>query len=270
MFSRSIFAVAVLFSWTSANSSVPPKQPTGKWIVHFDDAQCVAERNYGTAEKPIALALKQPPLGDVMQLAIIDDGVARSPTELDGTIQFGSQPPQNVSVLRFAPKKNRKVRILLSNLPSEQFSSARTAGSLRFQTRDFDESFTLVELGSLLDVMNTCVADLREVWNVGGTEKSESAVRDDAKGDLRRLFSSADYPAQALSSGNRGTVKIALLVDEAGKVADCSIIETSGVAVLDSQSCAVVKARARFTPAVGKDGKPAKDSFIQRITWRLR
>ena len=119
-------------------------------------------------------------------------------------------------------------------------------------------------------MMNSCVADLRRVWNVKGSEDSEDAVREDAKGNLRRLFSWEDYPSEALAMGEGGSVRIALLVDEVGKVADCSVMETSGVAVLDAQSCAVVKERARFKPAIGKDGKPAKDAFIQRIRWRLQ
>lgn len=269
MFVWIIFAAAALVSSTPGTTSDFPRQPTGKWIVHFADAQCVAERNYGTAEDPIYVGLKQPPIGDVMQFSIVDNGSAGSPTEFDGTIQFDNQPPQKVSVLRFAPKK-KKVRVLVMNLLPEQFSSARTAGALRFRTRGFDETFALAQLEPLLDIMKTCVADLREVWNVDGSEEGEKAVRDDAKGDLRRMFSSADYPTQAVFSGDGGTVKIALLVDETGKVADCSIVQTSGVAVLDSQSCAVLKERAKFTPAVGKDGKPAKDAFIQRITWKTR
>lgn len=268
MFVRTILA-AVLGVSAPVSSPDPPRQPNGKWIVHFDDAQCVAERNYGTEEDPLYFVLKQPPLGNVMQFSVIDERSGGPATELDGTIQFDRQPPQKVSVLRFAPKK-MKLRVYLMNLPVEQFSPARTARTLRVRIKSFDETFALAQLGALLDVMDTCVADLRKIWNIDGSENGESAVREDARGNLRRLFSADDYPWQAVISGDAGIVKIALLVDEEGKVADCSVMQTSGVAALDAQSCAVVKGRARFTPAVGKDGKPAKDAFIQRITWRVQ
>jgi hypothetical protein len=64
-------------------------------------------------------------------------------------------------------------------------------------------------------------------------------------------------------------VTLALLIDETGKIADCTVIGTSGAASLDTQSCGMLKDRARFKPAIGLDGKPAKGSFIQRITWRV-
>jgi len=269
MIVRAVFAAAALLSSSPSAPSEIQRQPTAKWIVNFDDAQCVAERNYGTEQDPLYFVLKQPPLGDAIQFSIIDKGSAGPAAELDGTLEFEGKAPQKVRILRFAPAK-MKLRVLMMNLPREQFSSARAARSLRLRTQGFDESFALAQLGPLLDVMNNCVVDLRRVWNVNGSEDSEDAVREDAKGNLRRLFSWEDYPSEAVAMGEGGSVRIALLVDEVGKVADCSVVETSGVAVLDAQSCAVMKERARFKPAVGKDGKPAKDSFIQRITWRLQ
>jgi len=269
MFVRAISAVAMFLSSTPGASSGVPRQPTAKWIVNFDDAQCVAERNYGTEEEPLYFVLKQPPLGDVMQFSIIDKRPSGPATELEGTIELEGKPPYKVRVLRFTPVK-MKLRVLMMNLPLDQFTSARTARALRLRTQGFDETFALAQLVPLLEVMNNCVADLRRVWNVNGSEDSEDAVREDAKGNLRRLFSWEDYPSDAVAMGEGGSVRIALLVDEVGKVADCSVVETSGVAVLDAQSCAVVKERARFRPAIGKDGKPTKDSFIQRIRWRLQ
>lgn len=140
---------------------------------------------------------------------------------------------------------------------------------MSIRTEGFEEAFALDQVGPLLEVMNNCVADLRKIWNVNGSDEDERTVREDAKGNLRRLFSSGDYPRDALLGGDGGSVKVVLLVDEKGRVADCSVMETSRVAVLDAQSCAILKERARFKPAVGKDGKPAKDAFIQGIKWQL-
>lgn len=125
MFVSALVTAAVLLS-TSPNSSGLPRQPSGKWIVNFDDAQCVAERNYGTEDKPLYFVLKQPPLGSVIQLSLIDDQSGGSATELSGTLQFDSQPSERVRILRFKPKE-MKLRVLQMNLPLEQFYSARTA-----------------------------------------------------------------------------------------------------------------------------------------------
>lgn len=47
------------------------------------------------------------------------------------------------------------------------------------------------------------------------------------------------------------------------------MIETSGVAALDAESCGLIKARAQFVPAVGQDGKAAKDATTGQITRRI-
>ena len=68
-----VTALAAVFANTAA-SAAEPLQPTAKWVVNFDAAQCVASRNYGTADKPLFLVLKAPPIGDVLQIGIIRNG----------------------------------------------------------------------------------------------------------------------------------------------------------------------------------------------------
>jgi hypothetical protein len=162
-------AAALIFSVTGASSGLP-KQPVGNWLVNFDDAQCIAQRNFRTEKDPLYLVLKQPPIGDSMQVSIIEKRPAvMAATELEGTIEFDGQPPHKVRVLRFGSLKS-KLRVLMTNLPVEQFSSAFTASALRFRTSGFDGAFALTEVESLLKVMNDCVADLRQIWNVRGPE----------------------------------------------------------------------------------------------------
>lgn len=268
MFLR-LFALSTLLLSSALSAADLPKQPTGQWIVHFDDAQCVAQRDYGSKNHPLILLLKQPPLGGVMQVSIIEKGTVPEAAQLEGTFQFDSQPQQKVSILRFSPK-GQGTRVAMMNLPIELFASGRNSKSLHLDYSAFHAGLALAQLPDLLDIMSSCVADLRKVWNVRESVTGQDSVREDAKGDLRRLLSADDYPWDALRMGEGGSVKIGLLVDEQGKVADCSVIETSGVAILDAQSCAVVRERAKFTPAVGKDGKPAKDAFVQKIVWQTR
>lgn len=61
----------------------------------------------------------------------------------------------------------------------------------------------------------------------------------------------------------------AILIDEKGKVADCTVTQTSGLAALDSQTCFIITSRAKFVPAVGADGNPAKHSMSPRIQWKM-
>jgi TonB family protein len=121
--------------------------------------------------------------------------------------------------------------------------------------------------------MDTCVVDLRRVWKVpaaaaGGTAQLPDRRRARAT-NLASLISANDHPGVAVMEGQSGAVTMVLLINEQGRVADCSLVQSSGMAVLDAQSCAIMRERAKFTPAVGPDGKPRKDAMIQKVTWRL-
>lgn len=267
MISRVIAASAALAFPVAAMAAKPsPRLPTGKWVVKFADAQCVAQRNYGTDDRPLYLVLKQPPLGNVMQVAVVQKRSAGAPVQFDGSLAFDGAQPSTVSVLEYQPQ-GTKMRTYLVNLPLESFAPATRARSVRIKTEGLDANLALSGVQPLLKVMDECVADLRKVWNISDPQTERSAVQQGARGNLQTLFSPADYPREALGSGKGGTVRVALLVNENGKVADCSIIQTSGIAVLDAQTCAVLKDRARFTPRIGRDGNPAKEGYIQAIAW---
>lgn len=246
-----------------------PRQPTGKWVVHFDQSQCLAERTYGTAAQPLTLALKQPPMGSAMQVSVVTKKNIAEPEQVNATIRFAGQQPIQGNMVVFRPK-GQALGVYQMNLPLDQLARGAGAGSMHIQAPGFDETFAISGLEPLTRVLAECVEDLRQTWNVDQASAGGGNARPDAGGRLAGVFTADDYPPQALETGNAGAVEMALLVDEQGRVADCSVIETSGVAILDSQSCAIVRERASFTPAVGADGKPIKSAFVQRINWQAQ
>jgi TonB family protein len=277
--------VAILFLGCVAATAAAadPRPPTGKWVVHFDDAQCVATRRYGPEDESVYLTLKAPPVGDVLQIGIIRKGGYREAIQTRGEVVFDNGEPVVTNLLEFGIKKLGQ-RAMLVNLPTQALAPLRQASSVRIRARDIsnvttgsrialasttlDETFGLSQMSSLLKMVDTCTADLRKVWNVYDDSKA-GPLKQPASGEIKGLFRSYDYPGIALLQDQMGDVALVMLIDEQGKVADCTVTQTSGVPVLDAQSCAVVKERGRFSPAIGQDGKPAKSSWLQRIRWRL-
>lgn len=261
-------ALAVVATSAPTPAAPPVRQPTANWVINFDDAQCVATRNFGTKEEPLFFALKAPAIGDVMQIAVVRSGPVAPPRQSKGKIAFDNRSSVETSLLAFSSAAKRQ-RIFMINLANAQFAAARTSTSMSISGGDLDESFSLGKIDSVLKVMDECVADLRQVWNVSPSQDASPNLKQRATSNVGRLFSASDYPAVAESKEQQGSVKFVLLVDELGRVADCTIIETSGVAALDAQSCSVVKEKARFTPAIGLDGKPAKDSNVRTVKWQF-
>jgi TonB family protein len=90
-----------------------------------------------------------------------------------------------------------------------------------------------------------------------------------ARGDLASLFSGDDYPLEALSNEEQGTVAVHLQVEPSGRVGRCTVAVSSGSSALDRKTCEILQERARFSPALDGEGHPVVDHYTQRITWRL-
>lgn len=276
-------AILFLSCVAAPAAAAEPQPPSGKWVVHFDDAQCVATRQYGPDDDPVYLTLKAPPVGDVLQIGVIWKGGHRSAIQTRGEVVFDKGEPVVTNLLEFG-NKTLGQRALLVNLPTEKLAPMRLASSVRirarstsqltpgsritFGTSTVDETFGLSQMTSLLRMMDTCTADLRKVWNVYDSAMP-GPLKQPPSGNIQGLFNSDDYPGIAVFQDQMGDVALVMLIDEQGKVADCTVTQTSGVAALDAQSCAIIKKRGRFNPAIGQDGKPAKSSWLQRIRWRL-
>lgn len=83
------------------------------------------------------------------------------------------------------------------------------------------------------------------------------------------LVSGQDYPASALRAGEQGQTGYRLTVGTNGRVTDCTITSSSGSAILDSTTCRILRARARFRPARDSKGEPVEGSYRGALTWSL-
>jgi TonB family protein len=261
--------LALFAAPATALSAPTPRAPTGGWNVNFADAQCLATRDYGSSQEPIQLVLKAPAIGDVIQVAIARKGSLHSPAQTSATVAVDDRAPFRVSMLVFSPSGSG-LRINSMNMLAAEFALVRQARILSVRSDGLDERFSLSDMTPLLKIVDDCVADLRRVFNVTATAAGRTlSLKAHATANLASLFNDYDYPGIALENDQSGIVKFALLINEDGRVADCTIIETSGVAALDTQACALVRLRARFRPAADADGRPAKDAVRASIRWRM-
>jgi TonB family protein len=88
-------------------------------------------------------------------------------------------------------------------------------------------------------------------------------------GDVPSWISSDDYPLAAIEAGEEGTVSVRLIVDKTGKLSGCTIKKSSGSAVLDEATCAVLSRNARFRPVVNSRGQPVQGVFQRAVVWKL-
>ena len=89
------------------------------------------------------------------------------------------------------------------------------------------------------------------------------------RGSPQNWVTNDDYPSSALRAGQSGTVGFRLNVDAGGRVTDCTVTSSSGVSVLDSTACSLLRRRARFVPAEDASGNKIPATFSSRFTWQI-
>lgn len=269
-----ILALAALAA-QPAPGAAAPLPPTGKWQVEYNPTSCEAKRRFGDT----AIAIIPGPLGQSTRLMVELPGKAPRARQYPAMVDpQDGRGAAKATALLFPMKKNG-VRGLYSVLPNELVERAMASGSidihvgnprLRIRAQSADVNLALGPTGSLRKALDKCMADLRKQWGMVEGKLPTPANVTQAKGDVRGIFTSDDYPEDAVSANQTGSVNYLLMIGKDGSVMDCVVANSSGVASLDAMGCQVIRERARFQPATDTNGKPTVDTYVTPpISWRL-
>lgn len=78
-----------------------------------------------------------------------------------------------------------------------------------------------------------------------------------------------NYPSRALREGTEGTVGVRVTINAEGRVASCTVTNSSGDSSLDDAACRGMERYARFEPALDRAGNPTSGTWATRITYQL-
>ncbi len=85
----------------------------------------------------------------------------------------------------------------------------------------------------------------------------------------RNWIGEGDYLPFAARNGIEGTVGVRLKIDPEGFVAGCTVVTTSGSALLDAYTCELLPERAHFIPALDSEGTPSVGYWSTRVVWKI-
>jgi len=241
-------------------------QPVGKWTVDFGNDRCVAYRSFGDANDPVHLLLRPSPVGDVLQLQVAEKGINRQGTQEKASVAFGGDAPVPILSLQYGVS-GQSVRMI--NLSKEQAARLSAATTMRWSERGKQYDLALGPMTKLIETVEKCKEMLADHWNATLTKRMALKVEPSMDKPILSLFSTNDYPWDAVKGGQSGLAHVVVLVDENGRIADCTLIATSGIALLDAQTCIIIRKRGKFAPAIGADGKPTRGTFHQRVNWEM-
>ena len=250
-----------------ATAPRPPLQPIKAWTLDYGETACTAIRTYGSSEAPITLAFRPSPNGTVVRAVVIRPGRASDAYHFDLNAELGATSVKTTG-LHFG-STDHKSTVVWINFRREQLEGFRRSTTFTLHGGgDVDGSFALPGMATILDRLDECNADLRKYWNTGDGAPPLSKPATPLK-PLAAYFSDRDYPDQAIHDHAAGLSGVMLMVDETGKLKDCLVEKTSGIASLDAMTCYVLLERARFDPALDVARKPVKSVLTTAVKWKM-
>lgn len=271
---------ACLLALLPAAALAAPAEPTGKWAMDYSPTACTAKRAFGDR----AIAITPAPLGATVRLLIEIPGRATKAGHVYSAIDPGDGKGVIGTTSILFPTSRPGVRGIYTVLPAADAARVLESGKIVLRTgRNSERSIVtaradgvagadlnLGKMEPLRAALDTCMADLRKHWNIVDGTIPPPRDRTGSRGDVRTIFSSDDYPQDAFDRSLQGASRFTLMIDDQGRVMDCVVSETSGVAILDAMGCQVLRERARFTPARDASGKAVADLFVTpQIRWSM-
>ena len=249
----------------------PPLAPIGKWVVEYDPKMCLLSHAYGDPAKPVTMAFRPWPMGDSVEIMLIVPGNFDEPRIGSVSVTLGGVGAAGTTVTGGyrnwqLPKKHQ--RITMVTIDTDATAHLADATSITVDT-DRDPPVTVSPKGlkAALAALKLCDTDLLLSWGLDPAE--DTHVAKPAEGDAQKWFTSDDYPAEALQRMLQGDTTILWGIDTDGRVRDCRVVAGSGDAALDKAACDGLIKRARYTPAIGLDGKPMVTHRTRHIIWRM-
>jgi TonB family protein len=258
--------VCCLVQPTTAESKV--LEPSAGWVVDYRTDQCLATRQFGTADKPVTFGIRPAPNGESYLLFLAQKHLGpKAAAQQQATVNFGRGAIKSW-FLEYQDKPSDP-DVYQFRISAAEMEEAKSAPSVKLSPSQApDVELQLRSMPALMTSLQACTEDLKRYWNMDG--EKDGRITRSAKGDVRNLFSADDYPAEAFLRSQGGKSQFLLLIDETGKVAGCDVIVASGVPALDAMGCQVIRRRATFKPALGADGKPARSTAVTPpVVWTM-
>ena len=246
-----------------------PLKPVGKWNVDYGPKSCTLSRRFGDGTRAVTLGLRPATLGGAI-VFILDapDDTRDTPRAGKATLQI--QPNARAATANYSllPESGQtrptphifiERQILSSWIDVERLSIALGKSS--------PITFDLGPMAGGIKAVEKCQDDLLRSLQIDPAERANIATIATVRSDPGEIFLPNELPPAALGSNLR-RVEMLFTVGSNGRVTECRIWESSTVASVDSNTCALARARLRYNPARDNAGHPIESHVILGVDWR--
>jgi len=282
----------------SIAAAKPPVElaPTTPWNVHYADDYCRLARMFGSDKQKITLSLEQDSPSASFRMTLMGPMLGRQDQKGDASITFGAMPEQKIM---FFPgtvgtgKDGQPAWIFGDSVRLKPYSAAEVAAAKEngyaavFDTpiTEADEAaVTSVLIGRPLRnpvqlntgpmkaafaAMRSCTDELLGHWGIDVARHRELSRWAMPVTEPGKWLKSSDYPRDMLARWQPGIVRFRLSVGADGVPTACHIQRSTNSEGFDDAVCKGVMRRARFDPALDKDGKPLASYYVNSVRFQF-
>ena len=293
--------VAVLLADTAPSSAQTsgPLEPSSNWHLDYGENRCRLARQFGEGSEKHAIMMDMDKPSTYVGLIVTGPSFERVDTSRPIVLQFGDLDTIEESAYSFgdmepfgpalilhgvgldAPEAGDEEREKRRPIPREYTESPEGMPSLPFDrfsdvtslTVERENSdpvaFQLDGLGGALKALNTCTEELITFWGLD-LEQHRTMRQGPTMVNYSTFFNGivSDYPKKASRKGEQGSIRFLVIVGADGEVEECRQSDATALETLESPVCREMR-RARFEPALDKDGKPMRSYYASTIRYVL-
>lgn len=284
-----LVAVLPLHSAIAAPAGPDMLAPAARWSLNVEPESCALSRTFGTGPSQAVLQVEAFAPGDGFTITIVGTPMEKYTRRVPLNLRF---LPDGAPT-RIEPLNVRRIKVTRNGQPiSAILFHADLAG--RTTIRPQPDPLPLPEahlarmsalsvdlgggaayvfqLGSMLapiKALRGCVDTMVRRWGFDPSLAAQPHGEPEPVRPPGEWATDNDYPLDALAKGIESDVHVRMAVDNAGKVTACIIQDRFPPGGFGELTCKLLRARARFRPALDGTGKPVASYHISSVRWRI-
>jgi TonB family protein len=287
---------SVPISTIAAPKDSPPLKPSSPWVVNYGDDSCRFARTFGTDKALVFAIFDRFGPGQSFKLTLAGKAFNNLPNKGRAELRFGpDEKTQGVEFFIGELGKDRPAMILKGALRfdaeyRDDWPSARRGRELRTNIsptpisperiaavnqliigKPLRKPVTL-DLGSMraaFAASDKCIDNLITTWGIDPSRHATLSREVTTISNPGTWMTDDDYPLSARFRGQQGVVEFRLSVDETGKPIACHIQQSTRPPEFDETVCRTIMKRARFAPALDKDGRALTSFYRNTVVFQM-
>ncbi len=244
-------------------------RPSSPWTVDYAPEECRLVRTFGKDEKKIILRLARGSGINQFDLVVAGTSIPKLKVQFKGTIRLSPQAIES-KIDGYSMKLPKLPERFIRSFDLDTVFFASITDNQIFDVKignDYAVSLLLTGGHAALEALDKCFIDLLGSWGVDVAKLGQAKVLPTPLGNPGFWVTSNDYPTEALRQELSGNVSFLLIIGKDGKPISCKIAHSSGVPMLDQQTCSLLERRAHFTPARDANGDGVAGVYLNRVRW---